>query len=231
MKKLSVVMIMLFVGMTSSFAQSQNQVEQPVISVSGKGIVHIEPDFVVIKLGVSSSAAQALEAKTQNDKIISDVLLYVKKFKIATKDVQTQRIDLYKQKDYESKEEFFVANQSISVTLRDLNAYEDFMIGVMKSGINNIQGIEFNSTKSTQYQGQARALAVKNAQEKAKDFADALGQKVGKAIVVRDGSSYVNTPSPVMMKYAMSDSAAGGQTIAQGEIEVNAEVYIEFTLE
>ena len=104
------------------------------------------------------------------------------------------------------------------------------MVGLTESGVNRIDGVDFQSSKTAMYEAEARTLAVKEAKQKATDYANALGQKVGKAILVSDSSA--STPiivRPMAMMKASADF--GEQTIALGELEVVSNVSISFTLE
>lgn len=77
-------------------------------------------------------------------------------------------------------------------------------------------------------------MAVADAKKKAEDFANALGQKVGKAIVITDNSSPIYNPpyyrANVMMMEAKADGGSG-ETLSVGEIEINTFVNITFALE
>ena len=101
----------------------------------------------------------------------------------------------------------------------------------MNAGANSIQGVEFKSTKTETVASEIRAKAVLNAKKKAEDYAGALNQNIGKALIISD-QSMVNNPRVYMMKAnAMSADAAGmEQTLAVGEIEISTNVNVVFEL-
>jgi uncharacterized protein YggE len=216
---------------TAAIAQTGSGQIVPQIQVNGIGKVNVTPDKVTIQLGVENKADQADQAKKANDEAIAKVLKFIKGMKIDDKDVQTQRVSLYKTRDYEEKKDYFQASQSITVVIKDISKYESFMTGVMNAGINKIDGVSFESSKVASYETEARTLAVKDAKQKATDYANALGQKAGKAVLVTDGSSYA--PPVVRPMYMMKGAAAdmNEQTLAVGEIEVISNVSISFSLE
>ncbi len=230
MKKL----ILLLTLITSMNVMSQEQQKLvPQISISGEGKIKVTPDIVVIQLGVQNNGKDAKEVKTLNDVTIDKVIKYIKKFKIPTADYQTAQMSLHKNYDYEKKKYSYQANQTISVTLKDISKYDAFMMDVMETGINVINGVEFKSSKMETYETEARKKAILNAKKKADDYVSVLaGQKVGKAILISD-NSYTNYPQPVFMaKGMMADAeAAPRETLAVGEIEIVCTVNVSFILE
>lgn len=206
----------------------------PQISISGEGKIKVTPDIAVIQLGVQNNGKDAKEVKTLNDVTIDKVLKYIKKFNIPTTDYQTAQMSLNKNYDYEKKKYSYQANQTISVTLKDVSKYDAFMMDVMETGINVINGVEFKSSKMETYESEARKKAILNAKKKADDYVSVLpGQKVGKAILISD-NSYTSYPQPVFMAKGMySDEAAAAprETLAVGEIEIVCTVNVSFSLE
>lgn len=231
MKKMSIMFASLLMTTTAIVAQNNNGVVTPQIQVNGVGKVNVTPDKVVIRVGVENRAEEAADAKKANDKAIAAIIKYVKSMKIEDKDLQTQRVSLYKSRDYEEKKDYFSASQTLSITLTDVSKYEKLMIGLTESGVNRIDGVDFQSSKTAMYEAEARTLAVKEAKQKATDYASALGQKVGKAILVSDSSA--STPIIVRPMYMMKAAAGdvNDQTLALGELEVVSNVSISFTLE
>ncbi|MCP1994299.1 SIMPL domain-containing protein [Flavobacterium sp. HSC-61S13] len=231
MKKLSVLFATLLMAITMN-AQNPSGIQTPQIAVSGSGKVSIKPDQANITIGTENRGSDAVIVKKENDVAIANIIKYIKKMKISENDYQTQRVNLYKNRDYETKLDYFQANQTITIQLKDLSKYEELMLGLIQAGANQIQGVEFKSSKAADYQTEARTKAVADAKKKATDYANALGQKVGKAIFVSDEStSYSPRPMMYAAKSAVSEDMALDQTLAIGEIEVNSNVSINFSLE
>lgn len=232
MKKLSVLFASLFMSV-AMFAQNGPTVNTAQISVNGTGKVSITPDQAVISVGVENKGDDAASVKKANDAAIAKVISFIKGMKISEKDYQTQRVNLYKNRDYDKKKDYFQASQTIVITLKDISKYETLMVGLMDSGINQIQGVEFKSSKTANYETEARTKAVQDARKKADDYANALGQKAGKAIVVSDQSYQIPSARPYMLKAQMASADAAGldETLAIGEIEVISNVSISFALD
>jgi uncharacterized protein YggE len=221
---------LLILAITTTTAMAQNTLPPPTIDVTGEGIVRVVPDEVTINIRVENTGENTKTLKEQNDATINEVLKFLKKMDIADKDVRTEYMNLSKNYDYNSKTYTFAANQSLSVKLHDLKKYEAVMKGLIDTGINRIDGINFSSSKEESLKSEARKKAVENAQMKAREYASVLNQSVGKAVSI---SEFNNSGDPrPMYKTAMMDSSAGGgeQTIALGEMEIKSTVNVSFLL-
>lgn len=201
-----------------------------LINVTGEGTVKVVPDEVFIKARIEHTGKSSKEVKAQNDKVVNEIIKYLKSQKIPAKNFQTEYIRLSKDYNYNSKETFYSANQAISIKLEDLSKYEKIMSGLLESGLNRIDGIQFQSSKKEALETEARKKAVLDAQKKANELANALGQEIGKAHSINEigGGGY---PQP-MFKAAMMDVATeeSAETIAPGEMDVTIKVNVAFML-
>lgn len=208
-----------------SFAQDR----QNIVSVIGTGTVNIVPDKVTINSRIEHTGQSAAEVKKQNDRVVNEVIKYLKSQGIDSKDIQTEYIRLNKEVNYNTKETFYSANQAISIQLRDLNKYEEIMSGLLNSGLNRIDGIEFQTSEKEELQSDARKKAVLNAQMKAREYAEALGQNVGVALKISEVQT--DQYQPVYRVMEMKSDNSDQQTIAPGEMEVRVKVNVDFLLQ
>lgn len=229
MKK--IVMVLLFATALVN-AQEVKTVSQ--ISVSGEGKIKVIPDEAIIRVAVENSGKDASDVKKKNDGIVDSVLKVIKQNGLKATDYQTQSVNLYKNYDYNSKKHNYVANQTISIHLKDLSKYDKLMMDLVDSGINSIQGVEFKSSKLKEYETQARKKAMQDAKQKANDYVSVLvNQKIGRALMISD-NSYTNYPRPVFSEFktmTLSDAGLSKETLAIGEIEIIANVSVTFNLE
>lgn len=214
----------LFIAI-SSFAQER---QDPAVTVTGTGTVSIVPDKVIINSRIEHTGNSAAEVKKQNDKVVNEVIQYLKSQGIAAKDIQTEYIRLNKEVNYNTNETFYSANQAISILLRDLEKYEMVMSGLLNSGLNRIDGIEFQTSKKEELQAEARKKAVQNARRIAAEYAEALNQKIGPAISISELPT--DHYQPVYRMTEMKADSAEQQTIAPGELEINVKVNVAFLL-
>ncbi len=214
-----------------SFLCAQSFYAQNLISITGEGSVKVMPDRAVVKVRVENQGSEAKKVQEMNNQSINSVMKSLKSIKFDMKDVKTEWINLNKNYNYETKEFYYVANQTIVIVLKDLTLYEDVMNRLMDSGVNRIEGVSFESSQIEKLESEARKLAMQNAKQKAQDYVGVLGQKLGKAKTIAENQGY--TPRPMyemaMMKSASQD--ASQETIAVGEIEVKSSVSVSFELD
>ncbi|WP_424493712.1 SIMPL domain-containing protein [Salinimicrobium sp. GXAS 041] len=223
MRKISILLTILFsiVG----FAQQQNY----GVTVTGEGTVYVVPNEVVIRARVEHSGESASEVKMQNDEVVSKILKFLKNKGILSKNVRTEYINLNKDYNYNTKEYSYSANQAISIHLEELDSYEEIMAGLLESGLNRIDAVNFKTSRQEEIKSEARKLAVLNAKEKASELVQPLGQKLGQAFQISEveNARFV----PVMQAMEMkSDRSGGEQTIAPGELEVTVKINVSFLL-
>jgi uncharacterized protein YggE len=230
MKKVILIAFVLF----AVLVQAQEQKQTPQISVSGEGKISVQPDQVVVNFGVENLGKDATEVKKLNDETVDKILKFVKDYGIPTSDFKTTNVSLNRNYDTEKKKYNYRASQSITILLKDLTKYDSLMMGLVDNGANDINNIEFKSSKLEEYKSEARKLAMKEAKHKAEDYVSILHQKVGKAILINDNTQ-AYFPQQIY-KMAMADAGLSGnvtpkETLAVGEIEVTANVSVSFILE
>ncbi|GAA3746760.1 MULTISPECIES: SIMPL domain-containing protein [Flavobacterium] len=229
MKKLVLFLTIMF--MTMSYGQEIKQV--PLINVNGEGKVKVAPDQVCISASVETKGNNAKDVKKQNDEKMDAVLKFIKKMNIPTADFKTKQVALNPQYDYEKKKTSYNAVQTVEIVVKDLAKYDELMEGLVQQGINRIDRVSFESSKLTQYESEARKLAMKDAKTKAEEYVSVLGQKVGKAFTISDNSQ-VYRPQPVYAAMRMKEAdsmGASNETLAIGEIEITANVSVSFVLD
>ncbi|MDP2089521.1 MAG: SIMPL domain-containing protein [Flavobacteriaceae bacterium] len=221
----------LFVFLISFSSIAQMTDTKPMISVVGESTLKVIPDYVIIKVRVEEIAKTAAEAKKRHDISVNTVIKFLRKMKIDSKDIATQYLNLNKVYDYSTKEYNFTANQSIDIVLKDLTKYENLIQGLLESGINRIDGIQFASTEIEKHQSNARKLAIQNAQLKALEYVGELRQTIGKAIHISEinVATYPVYNTKMMMNEAVT-AFSGTETIAIGEIVIYGKVNVSFEL-
>ncbi|MEW6619193.1 MAG: SIMPL domain-containing protein [bacterium] len=222
--------------------------ELRLITVTGDAEVRVTPDEVILTLGVETCDKDIGVAKSQNDKRVKKLLAVAKKYKIESKHVQTDHISIEPRysDDYEKRNFIgYFVRKTIVFTLKDIAKFEDLLSDVLEAGANYVHGVQFRTTKLRKYRDQARALAIKAAEQKANDLAKELGQKIGKPHMIQEdqvgwwcwynawwGSRWWRggMAQNVIQNVGGAPSVAES-SIALGQINVNAKVTVSFELE
>jgi uncharacterized protein len=227
--KLAVVFCLL-----ASLAVAQDRLPPKVVRVVGTAEVKVVPDRAVIEIGVEKQDPSATVAKHAEDAAARRILAALRTNGIEEKDIQTTFLSLQPQ-SYTRKGlrvSYFVAAQTMAITVRDLAKLDTLLESLIKSGGNRIYSIGYETSDLRKYRDQARDEAVKAAREKAGALARALGQDIGKAQSIEEVPDYgfsaglqANTNFE-----AFSRDKAAAPTIAVGQKTISASVTVSFEL-
>lgn len=215
-----------------------------MITVSGEAELRIVPDEVILHLGIETSDKSLDKAKRQNDQIVRKVFEVARNHGVPQAHIQTDYIHIAPRYDDYAQREFigyFVYN-TIAITLRDLTQFEELLSAVLESGVNYVQRIEFRTTQLRQYRDEARALALRAAQEKAVAMAGELGQAVGDPRTIQElandwwsgyGSWWGGRGSSMtqnVIQEVGGDAVNYDSSLAPGQLAVKARVSVSFAM-
>lgn len=203
MKKIVFFLGLLLVFTICSFAQELDKT--PQIAVTGNAEVFVEPDEANISLDVTKTNKDLAIAKKENDETTAKILEVTKRFNIPAQDVNIRNISVeiknkiirdpkkpvYDEDGDLTGEKVFVGyevSKTIGIKFTDLKRFEEFFAELLKTGVTEVNSVSFETSKLRQYKDQARDMAVKAAREKAMAMADAIGQSIGKAIRITEGT-------------------------------------------
>ena len=204
------------------------------ITVTGEGVARAAPDMAVLTLGVRHQAATAAEALAATNAGAAAVLGRLSEAGIADRDMQTSGLSLSPIWDRSNDHNVppkvvgFEASNTVTIRARDLSALGGILDAVVADGANEFRGLQFTLQEPGPLQASARKLAVADAIARAALYAEAAGLRLGPVMTIRDPSAQA-APMP-MMRAEMAMADAGGVPIAQGELELRAEVVMEFKI-
>ena len=219
------------------------------IQVSGTAVVNVIPDRVLIQLGVQSNGKTPQKVETENSQKINRVIRALKALGVEEKDIVTDWyvIDpIYD--DYSSLHiDGYRINNVIAITLRDIGKVNKVIVASLEAGANEVINVEFYLSDLRKYRDQARDLAMKAAQEKARDLASAAGTETGCVMNINENTwSYYNgwwygrgSNSNLWTQNTVQNAApaGGGESaltdggpVNLGQISVRAEVSASFSL-
>jgi uncharacterized protein YggE len=124
--------------------------------------------------------------------------------------------------------------KNVAFTLQDVSKAEALLSEIVNSGVSAIQGVYFRTSLMRRYKDQARAMAIKAAQEKAIALTKEIGQSIGKAYSITEEApntyTYSQNRSNNFAIDGVSTSASEGSTLALGQISITAQVTVSFEL-
>ena len=211
--------------------------ESRSIHVNGSGSVTGEPDIATLHLGVSVEKETVEEAREIAASAMTAVIASLKANDIAENDIQTENFSIYPQYDYTDEERVlrgYRVNNTVSATARDLESLSDIIDDAIGVGgdIVVVNSIQFMIEDPTPLQSQARALAVKDAEAKAKTLAEASGVILGKPITITETTR--TTGPPIAFADAAefaAEEARSSTPIQAGELTITISVTIVYEIE
>lgn len=208
--------------------------EVPQIHVTGQGEVSAAPDMAQVQVGVTTEAETAAEALAGNSEATAAVLARLAEQGVAEADLQTGNLSLYpRRRDVrpadgsEPAVEAFVANHTVSVTVRDLDTLGGILDAVVSDGANTLGGLSFGLQDPSDMTDEARRNAVADAMRKAALYADAAGVTLGEIVSLSE-PTVRGGPQPMMAME--SDMMRGSVPVAEGEVKVAATVSMSFAI-
>lgn len=157
------------------------------ITVFGSSIIRVEPDVVIIKFSVKRLEPKTNVAFDLANDAVKNIQAYLKK--IPDIDVNISRVTLRQHTVYQNGvHEFrgYQAQVSFAVILRDLSVLETLLNGVIEAGANQVDSINFQTTRLKGLRAQARIQAVEAAIEKAKVYCSAANKQLGEILHIED---------------------------------------------
>jgi uncharacterized protein YggE len=102
--------------------------------------------------------------------------------------------------------------------MTELARFEDFFAEVIKTGLSEVEAVNFESSKIIEQRKEVRTMAMKAAYEKASAMAGAINQTIGKAISITEGTAEAG-------RYAFANGAlANSVNISTGPVTVSQSV-------
>lgn len=203
------------------------------INVTSSGEVNVTPDVAYISIGVhsqSESVEQALADNTQQAQAIASVL---EEKGVDENDIQTAAFNVYPMQDYGPMGEVlgtsYAVDNTVSVTVRDLNDLGSLLDAVVRAGANNIYNISFDLSDKTAALSEARLLAIQNGRALAEELAGAAEIELGDLV-----NLYVYDVANTAAQYEkgmLSNGAVGGVVpVAAGQLIIRVEASLAYEI-
>ncbi len=204
MKKVSLFLIHSFImWMMPLWINSQIQIDDnvtnnqsinlPYIEVIGISEKEIEPDKLVINIQISENDYKG--------KSLQDIeKLMINKLKELNIDIQNDLkvIDLASNfQDYWFKKTEIQLTKDYQLIVHDATTAARVFLEFKKIGISNTRLSHVECSKIEKYKLEVKIEALQKAEEKARLMANAIGQKIGKAIYIKEVENYPFEAGPL----------------------------------
>lgn len=168
------------------------------ITVSGSGKVYLTPNIATISIGVHNEDENATRAVDGNNARAQNVIEVLLEMGVVEEDIQVSNFSIFaEQRLGESGNQastVYIVDNTVFVTVRDLDKLGEIMGTVVEAGANSVFGIQPDVADKSQAISEARKAAVENAQVKAEELAQAAGVNLGD---VQSINEFGGVPVPV----------------------------------
>ena len=240
-KKILVFAILAFALILSACGGGPTTINQAAaenvrtLNVNGLGQVYLTPDIAYIYIGVHTEGATASEAVDSNKGQTTDVIDALKNAGVAEKDIRTTNFSIWPSQQYGPDGtvtgSIYMVDNTVYVTVRDLNGLGDLLDSAISAGANSVNSIQFDVADKAEAVKEARTKAVEDAKLQAQELADAAGVSLGDIQAI---NFYDNSPYP-LSEYGKGggggEAAAGASVpIQPGQLTIAVTVSLTYSI-
>jgi uncharacterized protein YggE len=157
------------------------------IFTEGYGKVETKPNYVIMKIGVSTINKNADTALIKTNSIIDTMLIILNKFDIKMKHIETHSAALVREYQDLRDTTTYIGIKSecvLKVKYYEVEKFEDLLNLLIGNGMNVLQSYDFKYTDEDSLKRVAAQVAFVEAQKNAIAIADKSGRKLGKLLNV-----------------------------------------------
>jgi len=228
----SLIVVGLLAACSPSAAPSTAENERSM-SVSGTGRVTVVPDIASINIGVRSEAEAVTDALDSNTAQANRISQALQDLGVAEDDIQTSNFNVYPSDRYDPmtgqvEGRYFVVENTVNVTVRDLSTLGEVLTAVVDAGANNIYGINFDVEDRDAAVAEARQLAIEDAKANAQAIAEESGVELGEILNISVYSGSTPTIYYDAKGGAYSEAAV---PIAAGTLSITMEANLKYSIQ
>lgn len=212
--------------------------ENSGICVSGEEKIQATPDIAEITYSVYTQEKDAKTCQTENAQDVDAVLSLLKEKGIDEKDIRTNNVGLNPIYDWNDGRKItgYEMTTEIVVSSVPIDEAGTIISDSVNAGINSIDSVQYQCSNFDELYAEALKNAITSARKKADLMAEAGGKKVVAMTQVQElssGDQAVAYTSNNMKQMAVmeADSADAGTSLMPGQVEVEAEVSVTFSIE
>ncbi len=232
--KTTLAALLLMWVASNAHAQVTPPTTEPVVIVSGEGVVTAIPDQARATFAVESRSKNPKEAQTQNAKAMTSVQERLLAAGIPKDAIRTLSYDLHLESDWVNGRQVprgYLARNTIEVRLDDISRVGEVIDLAITNGANSVHGVRFDLKARESLEREALKRATIDARARAEAAASGAGASIGRVIRIEEPSGGYPQPMPMMREAVMAAQDGRVATpVVAGEIEIRSRVVLTATL-
>jgi uncharacterized protein len=230
---LSMVAALALVAPALAWSQG-SQTAEPVVVVTGEGVVKAAPDQAWVTLTAESRSKNPKDAQAQNANAMSAIQQKLAAAGFPKDVVRTLSYDLQLESDWVNGRQVprgYVARNTIEVRLDDITRVGEVIDISVTSGATAVHGVRFDLKQRDALEREALKRATADARARADAAASGAGATIGRVVRVEEPAGRAYPPPQPMMMMREAAAADRAQTpVVAGEIEIRVSVVLTATL-
>lgn len=200
-----------------SYAQAESLKDSvPNVAVVGEASEDVAPDRATLRFGVVTERPTAAAAAADNAAAIKAILDELKTMGVADADMQTQQLSLApvstEERDARGKAKTttsYRASNILAVRVKPVEKASDIVGRALDKGANSLEGVEYDHSDLDAKRDELRGKAVKDAERRARTYAEAAGLRIARVIEIRPVEGYSPAARSFEAPVAMAAAPAG----------------------
>lgn len=181
-----------WVGVMNYYRNGGVSVPAQTVSFTGEGKVKAAPDTAKVEIGLITEGKDSISVQNENSSKMNAVIKFLKEQGINEGDIKTSAYSLSPKYEYNKGKSTlvgYILNQTVIVTVRDLNKIGEILDGAVSNGANQINSISLFVDKPEELKNKAREAAVKQAREQALATSKIAGFDLGRLVGFNENAS------------------------------------------
>jgi uncharacterized protein YggE len=230
-----IAVILFSSSLLMATAAMASDVTTRTINVQGTGHMQIVPNMATIQIAVETTDQQAKLAVQNNADKMTRVIDVLKK-QLGTDDkISTSGFNLVPQYQYDKDTQkqiltgYQVVNY-VNVNTKQVDKLGDLLDSATQAGANRVENLQFSHDEWHNYEQQALAQAVVDAEQTAEILAKAAKVSLGEVLQIQPQSNGGVVP---LATFALAKSEAGMMStpIEPGQLTVNMAVQVTYAID
>ena len=221
---------------TTTLAAPQGTFDTSEINITGQASRSVAPNYAILTLGITSQNTNINAAKSNNDRIMSNLISQLANLGVAKKDIYTSSISINPTSDYQDGKRIntgYNVSNHVTVKINNLDNVGKVVDAAVSAGANDINNLSFQNDVSQQLSDSLTPEAIQNGRHKAEVIAAALGRTLGPVKTVSISTTETSTMdsgyyrNPVMLKAALETTTP----VEKGSLIVSQDANITYYLQ
>lgn len=230
---LALAAVVLAAGLGACSVVGVGPSQPQTISVTGSASTTLDPDVVIVTLGVQTTGPDVAEAVADNNRRAAEVTGVFRAAGLDAADIQTTYFNVYPQQLYDqvgnpTGETSYWVDNTITVKIRQLDQVGTLLQTALTRGANSVQGVYYSVEDPSEALDEIRADALDDAGAQAEALASQAGVDLGEVITVSE-SAPVASPLFEAPAYGKGGGGAGVPT-QPGSLEYQVQLYVIYRI-